>query len=89
MSRAGASRFEGIPTRLSQVVSNLLTNAAKYTPPGGTITVRAEPDEDDVVLRVTDTGIGIAPEVLPRVFDLFVQEPPGDRSVAGRARTRV
>ena len=48
----------GDPTRLGQVVSNLLTNAAKYTPPGGHITVRAEEDGADVVLRVRDTGIG-------------------------------
>jgi signal transduction histidine kinase len=74
----------GDPTRLSQVVSNLLTNAAKYTPPGGHITVRGEHDQRDVVLRVKDTGIGIAPNVLPRVFDLFVQERQAlDRSQGG------
>jgi len=66
------------------VVSNLLTNAAKYTPPGGQISVRAERDKDDVLLRVKDTGIGITPEVLPRVFDLFVQGRQAiDRSEGG------
>lgn len=74
----------GDPTRLSQVVSNLLTNAAKYTPPGGQIRVHGEQNEREIVLRVTDTGIGIAPEVLPRVFDLFVQDSQAiDRSQGG------
>jgi len=74
----------GDRTRLSQVVSNLLTNAAKYTPPGGRITVRASVEQAVVVLRVADTGIGIAPDVLPRVFDLFVQGGQGiDRSQGG------
>ena len=76
-------RVDGDPTRLSQVVSNLLTNAAKYTPPGGQISVRARAGDDDVVLPVRDTGIGIAPEVLPHVFDLFVQERQAHRSSQG------
>jgi PAS domain S-box-containing protein len=59
--------------RLSQVVANLLTNAAKYTPSGGVITVTGGVEDDQVVLRVRDTGIGIPPEALPRIFDLFVQ----------------
>lgn len=61
------------PTRLSQVVSNLLTNAAKYTNPGGRVSVTAGEEEDETVLRVRDTGIGIAPDVLPHVFERFVQ----------------
>jgi PAS domain S-box-containing protein len=61
------------PARLSQVVANLLTNAARYTPHGGAITVTAGRDGDFVEVRVRDTGIGIAPEMLPTVFDLFVQ----------------
>ena len=74
----------GDPTRLSQVVSNLLTNAAKYTPPGGRITVNARHEEGDVVLRVRDTGVGIAPGMLPRIFELFVQEGQAvDRSQGG------
>jgi PAS domain S-box-containing protein len=77
-------RVDGDPFRLSQVVSNLLTNAAKYTPPGGQITVRAELVDGEVVLRVRDTGIGITPEMLPRVFDLFIQERQAiDRSQGG------
>ena len=77
-------RVDGDPTRLGQVVSNLLTNAAKYTPPGGRISVRAEAVGDEVVLRVRDSGMGIAPEVLPRIFDLFVQERQAlDRSQGG------
>lgn len=72
------------PTRLSQVVSNLLTNAAKYTNPGGRISVSGVEEEDAVVLRVEDSGIGIAPEVLPRVFERFVQEPQAiDRAQGG------
>jgi PAS domain S-box-containing protein len=71
-------------TRLAQVVSNLLTNAAKYTPAGGRISVAAEPDAESVVLRVRDNGIGISPDVLTHVFDLFVQEQQGlDRAHGG------
>jgi CheY-like chemotaxis protein/anti-sigma regulatory factor (Ser/Thr protein kinase) len=70
--------------RLGQVVSNLLTNAAKYTEIGGRITVEGTCEGGDVVLRVRDTGIGITPEMLPRVFDLFIQEPQAlDRSQGG------
>ena len=77
-------RVDGDPTRLGQVISNLLTNAAKYTPPNGVVTVRAEHVGDEVVLSVRDTGIGISPEVLPRIFDLFVQERQAlDRSQGG------
>ena len=74
----------GDPIRLSQVVANLLTNAAKYTPRGGRLTVRATDEDGQVVLRVSDTGIGIAQDVLPKVFDLFVQERQAlDRSQGG------
>ena len=59
--------------RLEQVLSNLLTNAAKYTPPSGSITVAAERKSDVIALRVSDNGVGISPELLPQVFDLFVQ----------------
>ena len=67
-------KLHGDPTRLAQVVSNLLTNSTKNTPPGGTIDVRAEALGREIVLSVRDSGIGIAPHVLPRVFDLFVEE---------------
>ncbi len=67
------------PTRLSQVVINLIGNAAKYTPHGGHIEVIVEREGDLAVLRVHDNGIGIAPELLPKIFDLFVQ---GESSLA-------
>jgi signal transduction histidine kinase/ActR/RegA family two-component response regulator len=66
-------RVEGDPVRLVQVFANLLGNAAKYTPASGSIWVTAERVAERVVVRVRDTGIGIPPELLPRVFDLFVQ----------------
>jgi PAS domain S-box-containing protein len=61
------------PIRLVQVVNNLLTNAAKYTEPGGCIWLSAEPSEDTVIIRVRDTGIGIPSEMLSLVFELFTQ----------------
>jgi PAS domain S-box-containing protein len=61
------------PTRLAQVFSNLLTNAAKYTDRGGQITLTAKRDGGGVVVSVRDTGIGIAPEHLPRLFEMFSQ----------------
>ncbi len=65
---------DGDPARLAQVFGNLLTNAAKYTDPGGVIRVSAASEDDEVVVRVSDTGRGIAAEMLPHVFNLFVQE---------------
>jgi PAS domain S-box-containing protein len=60
-------------TRLVQVFGNLLNNAAKYTPAGGAIRVEADRAGPEAVVRVRDTGVGIPPEMLPRVFDLFAQ----------------
>src|SRR5262249_49294886 len=60
-------------TRLAQVFSNLLTNSAKYTRPGGRIWLSAERRGDDVVVAVRDTGIGIPAEALPTIFDMFSQ----------------
>ncbi len=72
------------PTRLEQIITNLLENAVKYTPPGGSIDVDVLRDGHDAVLRVTDSGVGIAPELLARVFDLFAQgERPMGRSPGG------
>jgi PAS domain S-box-containing protein len=66
-------RLVADPTRLEQILLNLLTNAAKFTDVGGRITLTAECDDEEVVVRVRDTGIGISPDLLPRIFDLFVQ----------------
>ena len=75
---------KGDATRLAQVVSNLLTNAAKYTPAGGRIAVQATRSGDAVELRVRDNGIGISADVMGHVFDLFVQEQQGlDRATGG------
>jgi signal transduction histidine kinase len=64
---------QGDPARLTQIVSNLLSNAAKYQDEEGRIELTVEPAETDAVLTVSDRGIGIAPETLPSVFDLFSQ----------------
>jgi PAS domain S-box-containing protein len=81
---AEAVCVEADPARLQQIVGNLLTNAAKYTDPGGSIWLSAGREGDELVLRVRDTGIGIAAEMLPRIFDLFVQaERRLDRSHGG------
>jgi len=68
---------EGDPLRLAQILSNLLENAFKYTPEGGTIDLGVEQSGQEVALRVRDSGVGISPEVIPRIFDLYFQgEPP-------------
>jgi signal transduction histidine kinase/CheY-like chemotaxis protein len=66
-------RLEADPVRLAQVFSNLLTNAAKYTDNGGRIELRAWTEGGHAVIAVRDSGIGIAPEMLPRLFTLFAQ----------------
>ena len=74
----------GDRARLAQVVSNLLVNASKYTPPGGSVWLTLSHDAADVVLRVRDTGRGLSTDLLPRVFDLFVQGPRAiDRQEGG------
>lgn len=81
--RAGLD-VDGDLLRLSQVVGNLLSNAARYSPAGGHIAVSAGREGDDIVLRVRDEGIGIPPEQLPRVFERFFQGPrSSDRSEGG------
>ena len=69
----GSLLLDADPVRLTQIIGNLLTNAAKYTEINGHIWLTAERTADEVVLRIRDDGIGIAPEILPHVFDLFVQ----------------
>ena len=66
-------------TRLEQVLANLLSNAAKFTPAGGRVTLHAWREGDEAAISVKDTGVGIEPALVPRVFDLFVQ---GDTSLA-------
>jgi two-component system CheB/CheR fusion protein len=69
----GPLLVNGDPVRLAQIFANLLHNAAKYTERSGRIELTAKQDGEEAVVRVRDTGIGIAPEMLPRIFDLFVQ----------------
>lgn len=74
----------GDKKRLVQVVANLLTNAAKYTPDGGGIAIRMDVHQDVIVLCIIDNGIGMAPELLPKVFELFAQaERSADRNQGG------
>jgi PAS domain S-box-containing protein len=71
-------------TRLSQVLLNLLDNAAKYTDRGGRIWLTAERQNQQVLIRVKDTGIGIPPQMLPRIFEMFTQVDPSlERSQGG------
>ena len=75
---------DGDMLRLGQVVSNLLTNAAKYTEPGGCIRVGVTREAESAVIRVEDNGVGIPQEQLPHVFDAFFQGPrPADRAQGG------
>jgi two-component system, OmpR family, phosphate regulon sensor histidine kinase PhoR len=73
--------LRGDPTRLKQVVLNLGDNAVKYTPAGGQVSIRLEAAHGHAILRITDTGIGISEEHLPRLFDrLFRTESAGRRA---------
>jgi PAS domain S-box-containing protein len=77
-------KLEGDPVRLAQVLLNLLDNAAKYTPEGGRITLNASAFGQVIEIRVSDNGVGIPAELLPRIFDLFQQgERTLDRSQGG------
>lgn len=76
----GKFPVHGDRTRLAQIISNLLNNAAKYTPPGGRISVDVALQDGEAVLRVTDNGIGISPGEIDRIFDMFTQV---DGSVQG------
>ena len=72
------------PTRLAQVVGNLLNNACKFTDQGGRISLTVEREGEQAVIRVRDNGIGIAADQLPRIFDMFTQVDTSlERSVGG------
>ncbi len=80
----GSIRLLADSARIDQIFANLLNNAAKYTDPGGSIDLTVRREGDEVVAQVTDSGVGIAPELLPRVFDLFTQADRSlDRSQGG------
>jgi len=74
---------DGDVTRLAQVVGNLLSNASRYSAPGTAVALTVSREGDEAVVRVRDDGIGIAPEMLPRVFDPFVQAEPSPASRPG------
>ena len=79
-----AAWIYGDATRIDQVISNLITNSLKYTPPGGHIDVMVRSEVGTAMLQIRDSGIGLEPELLPRVFDLFVQGARAlDRSQGG------
>jgi signal transduction histidine kinase/ActR/RegA family two-component response regulator len=80
----GPAKVLGDHKRLVQIIVNLLNNAAKYTPDGGHIALQLRTPTGEVAVEVTDDGIGMAPELVPRVFDLFSQaERSSDRSQGG------
>lgn len=75
--------IDGDEVRLTQVLNNLLTNAARYTPPGGRVAVSGTREGSDVVLRVRDSGVGIDPAQLPRIFEMFEQGARSPDRAAG------
>jgi PAS domain S-box-containing protein len=75
--------LQGDDTRLAQTFGNLLNNAAKYTPPGGQVRLRTWRQGDDACVEVQDNGIGIPPDMLDKVFSLFAQVDPGDKTTSG------
>ena len=79
----GEMPVRGDADRLRQVVVNLLENAVKYTPEGGCVFLKATVEGQEAVVRVEDTGIGIAPEALPGIFELFTQEEHARKMAAG------
>ena len=78
-----SAMIEADPTRLEQMVANLVDNALKYTPAGGTVTVSVRVEDGAAVLEVADTGIGLSPELLERAFDVFVQGQVVNRAKGG------
>jgi len=79
----GPLPLQGDSVRLTQVFSNLLNNAAKYTPTGGHVVLSAQAQDGQAVVNVQDDGIGIAPELLDTVFDMFVQASGASKAAQG------
>jgi signal transduction histidine kinase len=79
----GASTVYADPTALRQILSNLVENAVRYTPDGGTVTVFSERAPDAIRIGVRDTGVGIAPDHLPRIFERFYRVDPARSRDAG------
>jgi len=89
VSEAGDFPFVEVdPFRIREVLTNLLTNALRYTPPGGSITMMAVPDATQVRISVEDTGTGIDPLELPRIFDRFAKGSNSRGSGLGLAIAR-
>src|SRR5260370_5563497 len=86
---AGPVSLVADPVRLDQVLANLLANAAKFTDPGGDIRLTAQAEAGQAVLRVRDNGRGIAPDLLPRVFDPFWHGPGHGEKRTHRLRPRL
>ena len=80
---AAQAMVDADPTRLAQVLSNLLNNAAKYTPPGGTVELHAEQAGGEVILAVRDNGMGFPPELARQLFEPFAQWAPAQHAAAG------
>lgn len=81
---SGPLMMEGDPARLSQVVSNLLINSAKYTPPGGTISLTVSKESEEAIIKVSDNGVGIPSDMLDAIFEMFGQvNRTLDRSTGG------
>jgi signal transduction histidine kinase/CheY-like chemotaxis protein len=82
-ARLASAVILGDPTRLEQMVCNLIDNALKYTPEGGAVCVTLRIEDDQAVLAVTDSGIGLPPDLLEKAFDVFVQGKVVNRSKGG------
>ncbi|GGX85462.1 hypothetical protein GCM10007386_15410 [Pseudoduganella dura] len=80
---ASSAVVQADPTRLEQMICNLLDNALKYTPEGGSITLRVLAKGEDAIVEVTDSGIGLSPELLDKAFDVFVQGKVINRAKGG------
>lgn len=81
--QAQPMKVMGDPTRLNQIIFNLLNNAAKYTPEGGKITLLMRGEDHEVLIKVCDTGIGIAPEKKSKIFDLYMQTANAAQNYGG------